>query len=49
MIRLVYEDDQLSIPPWVVDLESFRRWTEEVKFPTCSRIDGHPDFTLDVR
>ena len=33
MSTIVLEDTVVHIPPWVVDLASFRRWTELDEFP----------------
>jgi Uma2 family endonuclease len=38
MVTFVNESDQLSIPEWVVDLESFRRWADADDFPEDGRI-----------
>jgi hypothetical protein len=35
---IVLEDTVVRIPPWVVDLASFRRWTEMDEFPEKGRI-----------
>jgi Uma2 family endonuclease len=34
----VNESDQVSVPAWVADLESFRRWTDSEDFPEEGRI-----------
>jgi Uma2 family endonuclease len=39
---LTFEDqlvDQVEIPPWVTDLDSFRRWMDSDYFPDAGRID----------
>ena len=36
---VILGEDQVSIPGWVVDLESFRRWAETDAFPKDGRID----------
>jgi Uma2 family endonuclease len=39
----IYIEEDLLIPGWVVDLESFRRWARSDEFPTTGRysfIDG---------
>ena len=33
MIRVRNQEDQVNVPDWVSDLESFRRWTETDDFP----------------
>jgi Uma2 family endonuclease len=33
------EDQRIAIPDWVVDLQSFRRWTTSDEFPDSGRID----------
>ncbi len=38
MITVVNEIGQIDFPPWVVDLESFRRWTDQEDFPENGRI-----------
>src|SRR5260370_2300985 len=38
MSTIVLEDTVVRIPPWVVDLASFRRWTEMDEFPETGRI-----------
>jgi Uma2 family endonuclease len=38
MITLVIESDQVSIPEWITDLGSFRRWAESEDFPEVGRI-----------
>src|SRR5262245_31976675 len=38
MVTYVYEDEQVSVPSWVVDLESFRRWADSDDFPEKGRI-----------
>ena len=38
MIRLSLYDEQIRIPSWVVDLESFRRWSDDDAFPETGRI-----------
>jgi Uma2 family endonuclease len=37
-ITIVNDDEPLTIPPWVVDLESFRRWTETDDVPEKAHI-----------
>src|SRR5690349_18066422 len=32
------ETDWITVPGWVVDLESFRRWTDDDNFPEGGRI-----------
>lgn len=41
MVTLVYESEQVSVPSWVVDLESFRRWVDCDEFPENGRIWYH--------
>src|SRR5947208_1648978 len=38
MTTFVYESTEVSIPDWVVDLESFRRWADADDFPEKGRI-----------
>jgi len=38
MIRVVLEDGEICIPAWVVDLESFRRWSEDDAIPETARV-----------
>ena len=38
MVTVVYEDDQVRIPDWVVDLESFRRWAETDELPETGHV-----------
>jgi Uma2 family endonuclease len=38
MITILYESDQVTVPEWVVDLESFRRWADADDFPEKGRI-----------
>src|SRR5437763_16435638 len=38
MIRLTLDDERLQIPNWVLDLESFRRWSDDDAFPEKGRI-----------
>jgi hypothetical protein len=38
MPLFVYEADQVSVPSWVVDLDSFRRWAEQTEFPEEARV-----------
>lgn len=33
MIQIHNQEDQVTVPNWVSDLESFRRWTEADEFP----------------
>ncbi len=37
-VTYVYEDEQVSVPLWVVDLTSFRRWADSEEFPENGRI-----------
>ena len=39
MIRVHNEEDQVNVPDWVSDLESFRRWTEADDFPEKGDIE----------
>jgi hypothetical protein len=36
------DDERVSIPGWVVDLESFRRWTESDEVPEKERVWFRP-------
>lgn len=38
MITVINESQQVCIPKWVVDLESFRRWADADDFPEHGRI-----------
>jgi Uma2 family endonuclease len=38
MITFLNEDNQVSVPAWVLDLASFRRWTDTDEFPETGRI-----------
>lgn len=38
MVTIVIEWDQVSIPEWVKDLDSFRRWADSEDFPETGRI-----------
>ena len=38
MIRLSLYDEQIHIPGWVVDLESFRRWSDDDAFPETGQV-----------
>jgi Uma2 family endonuclease len=38
VITFVYESDEVSVPSWVTDLESFRRWADTNDFPEDGRI-----------
>jgi Uma2 family endonuclease len=38
MITVIYESEKVSVPSWVVDLESFRRWADADDFPEDGRI-----------
>jgi Uma2 family endonuclease len=38
MTRFVLEGDEVCVPGWVVDLESFRRWTDDDDFPETGQI-----------
>jgi hypothetical protein len=38
MVTFVDESNQVSVPQWVVDLPSFRRWAEADDFPEQGRI-----------
>lgn len=38
MVTFVVESDQVSVPSWVTDLESFRRWADSEDFPETGRI-----------
>jgi Uma2 family endonuclease len=41
MIRVHNQEDQVNVPDWVSDLESFRRWTEAGDFPEKGNIGFH--------
>jgi Uma2 family endonuclease len=38
MPTLIAEDVYLQIPPWVTDLQAFRRWTDQADFPETGNI-----------
>lgn len=38
MVTFVIESDQVSVPEWVTDLDSFRRWADSEDFPDTGRI-----------
>jgi Uma2 family endonuclease len=38
MVTVIDEGLQVSVPGWVTDLESFRRWTDQDDFPEQGRI-----------
>jgi Uma2 family endonuclease len=38
MITVISESKQVSVPTWVVDLESFRRWADADDFPEDGRV-----------
>jgi Uma2 family endonuclease len=38
MITVINESRQVSVPTWVVDLESFRRWADADDFPEDGRV-----------
>ena len=43
MTRVLLEDCQVRVPNWVIDLESFRRWSDDDAFPEqgqFSFLDG---------
>jgi hypothetical protein len=38
MITVVHESSRVSVPDWVVDLESFRRWADADDFPDSGAV-----------
>ncbi|HZV05202.1 MAG TPA: Uma2 family endonuclease [Gemmataceae bacterium] len=38
MVTIVIESDEVNIPEWVTDLNSFRRWADSEDFPETGRI-----------
>lgn len=38
MVTIIDEGDRVSIPSWVKDIDSFRRWTDADDFPNEHRI-----------
>jgi hypothetical protein len=38
MVTFVIESDRVSVPEWVTDLASFRRWAESEDYPETGRI-----------
>jgi Uma2 family endonuclease len=37
-VTFFYESDRVTIPEWVIDLESFRRWADSEDYPEHGRI-----------
>ena len=37
-MRVLLYDSEVRVPGWVVDLESFRRWTDDDAFPEFGRF-----------
>src|SRR5262249_33126347 len=37
-VTVISQDGTISVPSWVVDIDSFRRWTDSDDFPTDGRI-----------
>jgi len=38
LVAVVFESSRVSVPNWVVDLESFRRWADGEDFPEQGRV-----------
>jgi Uma2 family endonuclease len=38
MVTFVYEGERVSVPEWVTDLDSFRRWADADDFPQTGRV-----------
>lgn len=38
-LAITFRPSDVRIPPWVVDLETFRKWTRSAEFPEDGRID----------
>src|SRR5262245_51354301 len=38
MVTFIEDSRRISIPGWVTDLESFRRWTDNEEFPEDAKI-----------
>jgi Uma2 family endonuclease len=38
MVRVQLETDRVRLPGWVVDLESFRRWSDDADFPETGQV-----------
>jgi Uma2 family endonuclease len=38
MPTVIVEDVHVEIPPWVTDLQAFRRWTDQADFPETGKI-----------
>jgi Uma2 family endonuclease len=38
MATFLYESDEVTVPEWVTDLASFRRWADSPDFPDTGRI-----------
>jgi putative restriction endonuclease len=39
MAKVFLDDRRVDIPPWVVDLRTFRRWVNSDKFPEDGRVE----------
>src|SRR5437764_2932395 len=38
VVTFIFEAGQIRVPEWVVDIDSFRRWTDSDDFPREGRI-----------
>src|ERR1700730_3076286 len=38
MSTILSETEEFQIPPWVTDLRSFRRWSDQEDFPDTGRV-----------
>ena len=38
MVRIVAESGEITVPDWVMDIESFRKWVDSPEFPEKGRI-----------
>jgi Uma2 family endonuclease len=38
MIQITLDDEHLQVPNWVIDLEAFRRWSDDDAFPETGQI-----------
>jgi Uma2 family endonuclease len=37
-VRVALDDDEIRVPEWVCDLDSFRRWSDDDSFPEVGKI-----------
>ena len=48
MSTIVFDEASVTIPPWVVDHDSFRRWVHSSEFPETGRICFLGEVWLDM-